>query len=479
MHGPAPVPLFVDVDGTLVRADLSLESLLRIARSSLSGFLAVILWLLRGRAYAKAMAARRDPVDPERLPFRQEALDMIAQARAEGRAVVLASASHRRNIGRIARHLGLDEPVIASDAKRNLKGRAKLAAIRVRVGAGGGFDYAGDSRADVPLWREARQGWTAAHAPRALALRPLGDPPKGLLRAALKAMRPHQWAKNALVMVPAVTSGALLDPRVLLAALGAALLMSLVASSIYLVNDLLDLDADRAHRTKCNRPLARGDLSIPAAVVLAALLAVAGIGGAWLLGGAELMAWLAVYVAATLAYSLRLKAVMVADAIVLASLYTIRIWIGGVAIGVPLSFWLLLFSVFLFLSLAYLKRYVEIREAADSHRLIKGRGYVGGDLDVVMSSGVGAGMVAILVLALFAHEPEAVSHYASPQLLPLLCIPLLYWINRVWMMARRGEVEGDPVAFAVRDPRSLAVGAAMAAILLAALYGPPVSLSTT
>ena len=176
--------------------------------------------------------------------------------------------------------------------------------------------------------------------------------------------------------------------------------------------------------------------------------------------------------AITTAYSFRLKAVMVGDAIVLASLYTIRIWIGAIAIGVPLSFWLLLFSVFLFLSLAYLKRYIEMRDAVEPNRLLSGRGYMGGDLDVVMMSGISAGMVAILVLALFAHDPATAAHYATPELLWLLCLPLIYWLNRIWMMARRGEVEGDPVAFAIKDRRSILVGGAMACIFAAALYGP-------
>ena len=180
-----------------------------------------------------------------------------------------------------------------------------------------------------------------------------------------------------------------------------------------------------------------------------------------------------VYMAITTAYSFRLKSVMVGDAIVLASLYTIRLWIGGVAISVSLSFWLLLFSVFLFLSLAYLKRYIEMRDAITPDRLLSGRGYVGSDADVVMMSGIAAGMVAILVLALFAYDPATAARYALPEFLWLLCLPLIYWMNRTWMMARRGEVEGDPVAFAIRDRRSILVAFAMAAIFVVALYGLP------
>jgi 4-hydroxybenzoate polyprenyltransferase len=468
------VPLFVDVDGTLTRADISLESFVRLARSGLAPLIALLLWLLSSRALAKTMAARRDPVDPARLPYRQEVLDLIATARAEGRPVVLASASHWRHIRRIALHLQLLEPIIATRGRVNVKGSTKLAAIRARVGPDGPFDYVGDSRADACLWREARQGWSVGHVPAGSAVERLGGPRRRLPSVLAKAMRPHQWAKNALVLVPAITSGQFTRPGVMVTAVAAALLMSLIASSIYLLNDLLDIDSDRAHRTKWKRPLAHGDLAIPAALGFSLLLAAMGLGGGWLLGGPHLAFWLLAYMAITTAYSFRLKAVMAADAIVLASLYTIRIWIGAIAVGVPLSFWLLLFSVFLFLSLAYLKRYIEMRDAIEPHRLLSGRGYVGGDLDVVMMSGISSGMVAILILALFAYDPATAAHYAQPEMLWLLCLPLIYWMNRIWMMARRGEVEGDPVAFAIKDRRSILVGAVMACIFMAALYGPAV-----
>ncbi|WP_293882426.1 UbiA family prenyltransferase [Sphingomonas sp.] len=465
------VPLFVDVDGTLTRADISLESFIRIAKSGVAGLIAVMLWLVRGRAFAKVMAARRDPVDASRLPYRQEVLDLIAGAQGEGRPVILASASHWRNIARIARYLGLDEPVLASRGRTNLKGRTKLAAIQARVGADGAFDYIGDSAADVPVWRAARTGWSVGSLID--GVRRLGAGRPDGWRVAIRAMRPHQWAKNALVLVPAVTSGHFTEAATALTAVSAAVLMSLIASSIYLVNDLLDVDSDRAHRTKWTRPLAHGDLSIPRALALSTVLAGVGLVGGWWLGGRPLIGWLLTYMAITTAYSFRLKAVMVGDAVVLASLYTIRIWIGGVAVGVPLSFWLLLFSVFLFLSLAYLKRYIEMRDVIEPDKLLSGRGYVGSDLDVVMMSGVSSGMVAILVLALFAHDPATAEHYAAPELLWLLCLPLMYWINRIWMMARRGEVEGDPVSFAIRDRRSIMVGLAMGVIFIVALLGGP------
>lgn len=472
----APVPLVVDVDATLVRADLSLESFVRVARTGVIPALLLLLALLRGRSVAKMLAARRDPVDAARLPYRAPVLDLIRQAVGEGRPVILASASHRRNVARVACHLGLAEPVIATTARANLKGRAKLAAIRQRIGADAEFDYAGDSRADAVLWAASRKGYSAGWVPSGAQLERLGPPPPGFAAALLRAMRPHQWAKNALVLVPLFASGAMLELHLLGLAVVAMLAMSAIASSIYLVNDLLDIDADRAHATKWKRPIAHGDLAVPQALVASALLGLGGLAAGWQAGGWVLAGWLLAYMALSLAYSLRLKAVLAADAIALAMLYTLRLAVGAAAVQVAVSYWLLLFSVFLFLSLAFLKRYVEIMGSPDDHRLIKGRGYVGGDLDLVMASGVSTGMVAVLVLALFAHDPETMARYAVPEMLLLLCLPLLYWLLRAWMMARRGEIDGDPVAFALKDRRSLLIGALMGAIFLAAQVGPGLDL---
>lgn len=468
----APVPLIVDVDATLVRADLSLESFVRVARGGLIPALLLLLALVRGRSVAKMLAARRDPVDAARLPYRAPVLDLIRESVGEDRPVILASASHRRNVARIARHLGLAEPVIATTARDNLKGRAKLAAIRQRIGPDAAFDYVGDSRADAVLWASARKGYSAGWVPSGLPVERIGQQPPHFAASLLRAMRPHQWAKNALVLVPLFASGAMLDFQLLGLALVAMLAMSVIASSIYLVNDLLDIDADRAHATKWKRPIAHGDLTVPQALASAGVLGLGGLAVGWLTGGWALAGWLLAYMVLSLAYSLRLKAVLAADAIALAMLYTLRLGVGGAAVQVTVSYWLLLFSVFLFLSLAFLKRYVEIMGSPDDHRLIKGRGYVGGDLDLVMASGVSTGMVAVLVLALFAHDPATTVRYAVPELLLLLCLPLLYWLLRAWMMARRGEIDGDPVAFALKDRRSLAIGALMGAIFLAAQFGP-------
>ncbi len=464
------VALVVDLDDTLIRGDVAVEALIRALRR-LSLVFAILRGLLAGPAGIKTLLARRMPVDASRLCYREEVLALIAAARGAGRPVILATAAHWRTARRVAAAVGPFDAVIASDRRHNLKGTAKLAAIQAHLG-GQAFDYVGDSPADRPIWRAARTAYTVGVDTGMTGQVRLAEAP-GTLRMLVKAARPHQWAKNILVLVPLITSGELTQPAQVARGLIAFVCLSLIASSIYLVNDVLDIDADRGHARKRYRPIARGGLSIPTALVAAIGGVTLGlVAGALLLGSTSVVA-LAGYCALTLAYSVRLKAAIIADVLTLACLYTIRIIVGIAAIAVPVSFWLLLFSIFLFLSLGYLKRYVELRGSARAaHELLSGRGYIPSDEGIVAMNGVAAGMVSILVLALFAEAMARGNSYASPALLWLLPLPLLYWLNRIWMMGRRGEVDSDPVAFALTDRTSLTVGAILAAILLAAKFIP-------
>lgn len=459
--------LYVDLDGTLTPADVSIEAFVSFVRRKPLNLLLLLFWLVRGRAVAKAMVARRMPLDASVLPIRACVLELIRREKDAGRRVVLASASHKRNVRRVAAHLGLFDGVIATSAKRNLKGREKLRAIRAADG-GQAFHYVGDSRADLPLWKDAERGYSVRHRPRDHPLEMLEAVPPSRLKPLLKAMRPHQWAKNILIFVPVLTAGLVSDPVALARAGLTMLLFSLLASGVYLLNDIVDIDADRAHATKFARPVASGALSIPTALAASIILMTLPILAAASLLSPAVAAVLLFYLVLTTAYSLRLKAVMTMDVITLACLYTIRIFAGAVAVGVTTSFWLFTFSVFLFLSLAYLKRYTELAFNDGPDVLVKGRGYLPSDLEMITVAGMSSGMTSILVLALFINSAQADPAYRNPDLLWLLCLLLLYWINRVWMMARRGEVEGDPVAFAVRDKRSILIGALMGAVLLTA-----------
>lgn len=466
MHRPVMVtPLYVDLDRTLIGGDVSLEGFVRFAKGGLWQALLLCWWLVKGRAYAKAMVARAQPVDAARLPYRPEVLAMIQTARQQGRRVVLASGSHRRQVARVARHIGLFDASIGGSARVNLKGARKRDWIA--RDAGGAFDYVGDAPADAPIWRAAAGAFSVDYCP-ARVTRVACDR-KPLWRAVMKAMRLHQWAKNALVFVPLATAGLWSQPWPIGQAMIAFILFSLAASGVYLINDLVDIDADRAHRTKRNRPLASGALPIPIAVAVAAVLLLGAPLAAWLVLGPAFTAVLLGYLVLTTAYSFRLKAVVTLDVIVLACLYTVRIFAGAVAVGVSVSSWLLTFAIFVFLSLAFLKRYTELAQPSDDpRRMLSGRGYAPADIDVVMMMGVAAGMVSILVLALFINNVSAIYRQGTPHLLFGLCLILLYWLTRIWMMARRGEVSGDPIAFAITDKRSLILGAFSALIMVAA-----------
>jgi len=465
------LPLVVDLDGTLVAGDIAMESLITVARRNLRSFLCVLaLVLFASRARLKAYLALHDPVDPEGLAFRPAVLDLIAQARAGGRPVILASAAHQANVRRVAHHLGLFDAALGSTSRSNLRGKAKLDAIRATLGEQR-FDYVGDSMADRPIWQAARTAYTAGIATGTNGGVRLHRG-AGVLRSLVKAVRPHQWAKNALVLVPLVTSGGLLVPAEWGAALLAMGCLCVIASSVYLLNDVLDLRADRRHKTKRNRPVASGELGIGHALLASATLAAVGLGVAAALLSPLAALAIAAYFGLTLAYSLRIKSAMIADVLALAALYTMRLIVGAAAIGVMPSMWLLIFSIFFFLSLGYLKRFVELNASElEPERLLSGRGYLRGDCAIVGVSGLAAGIVSVLVILLFAAEMADSGEYAVPQLLWLLAVPLLYWINRVWIMATRGEVDGDPVAFALTDRRSLVVAAVLGMIALGAKYG--------
>lgn len=289
------------------------------------------------------------------------------------------------------------------------------------------------------------------------------------LRDVVRLLRPHQWAKNGLALLPAALAHRIGEPAVLIDALLAVAALSLCASGTYIVNDWLDRARDRAHPTKRTRPLASGAVS-PAAGFL---LAVALVGAAFALAASTLplafTAVLAAYTGVTLAYSGALKRIAVLDVLVLAGLYALRLVAGGAATGVPVSAWLLAFSLFFFLALALLKRYVELRQMeTGAAPADNGRGYRPDDAAIVRGMGPATGMLAVLVLALYTSSPEVTDLYARPELLWFATPALVYWTLRMWLLAHRGQVHDDPVLFAVKDPASYAVVTVVAAVLWAA-----------
>ncbi len=439
---------------------------------------ALILAIPRGRAGFKAWLARHQGIDPGSLIYNDDVLALAHQARADGRPVLLVTGADQSIADSVAGHFDFFSEAWGSDGHTNLTRNHKTAALIARFGVGG-YDYIGDSTADLPVWHAAQQAILVAPSAtllaRARAQKPdivvLGQRPAASVRARLiaRALRPHQWAKNFLIFVPAL-AGHHTDRATLLACTLAFFAFSLLASSVYVLNDLLDLPHDRLHATKKNRPFASGALKLSAAPAMIA----ATFGGGLTLSLAlplRFCAILLVYYVATLAYSLRLKRLMVWDVITLAGLYTLRIFAGAAAIGGVVSPWLLVFSLFLFYCLAIVKRQTELTHYARAGKTehISGRGYLAEDLAMLRAMAAASGYMAVLVLALYMNSTEVVALYRHPLALWALCPILLFWISRVLMLAHRGEMNDDPVVFALRDRGSLLVGAASICVIIAGL----------
>lgn len=466
----------VDLDGTLLRSDLLWEGLARVALRAPWRMPRLFLGLAGGRATFKAGVAAAFPIDPASLPWRADLIEWLRAERRAGHRVVLATAADRTLAERVAAELDLFDEVLASGPGRNLSGRAKAEALAERFGEGG-FDYAGDHvLKDWPVFARA-QGCIPVGAPgveRALLrdnrpIRAAFADQGSVLRPALKAMRIHQWAKNLLVFVPLLTAHLVLDAAAWASSLLAFAAFSLVASGTYILNDLHDLEADRLHASKRHRPLAAGDLSIPAAFALSAILVLGGVAIAYFLLPRDGLGAVGLYLGLTLAYSFALKRLLLVDVIALALLYTVRILGGAEAIEVELSSWLLVFSLFVFSSLAFLKRYVELRRTAPAEgAVLPGRGYSAQDLAIVRVMGPTLGVMSVLVLALFVQAPEVKEAYSSPRLLWMLLPLMTYWVARIWFFAERGQVDDDPVAFAVRDRGTQVVVVLMAVVALVA-----------
>ena len=472
-------PLVVDLDGTLVKTDLLHESAVSAVVRDPVGALRALPALLRGdRASLKRRLARAGPVDAANLPFREELVGFLGEEKARGRRLVLATAADELLARPVAARVGLFDEVLASDGARNLGGEEKRRLLVARFGEKG-FDYAADRRADLPVWRSARGAILVGPATRLRAeveaagttvVAGLPDPPRGLATL-LSAIRVRQWVKNLLVFVPLLT-GHVFHADALAAGLLAFVALSLCASAVYVLNDLADLPSDRLHPAKSRRPLASGALSIRAGLALVPLLlAASAAAAAFLPAGARVL--LAVYLATTTLYSSWLKRRVLVDVFTLAFLYTLRVLVGGAATAVPVSPWLLAFSVFLFLSLAFVKRASELQSLKErGGEGAAGRDWFVWDSLVVHVLGVSSAWMSGLVLAIYIHSDVVRGLYGHPGWLWLLVPTLLYWSGRVWVLVGRGVVNDDPIVFAARDGVTWALAVATAAILLMAAKGP-------
>lgn len=472
-------PLIVDLDGTLIHTDMLHESALRVTRDRPLDALRIPLWLMRGKAVLKNQLASRSNFDASLLPYNEKLLDWLKEERANGRRIVLCTASDRSIAEAVAEHLGVFDEVLASDGSINLAGDNKAEALERQYGHGG-FDYVGNSSADLKVWRRARKA-VVVNGARGLAgkaealcgvEREFPSQRRGFA-AWRKVLRVHQWMKNLLLFVPLLAAHEVGDIDGWLTLVLAFISFSLCASTVYIANDLLDLESDRAHPRKRLRPFASGAVPAWQGVLLAPLLFAASLALGALVGG-SFLPWLLFYFALTCVYSWGLKRVILLDCITLAMLYTLRITAGAAALLLPLSFWLLAFSVFLFLSLAFVKRYAELQtQALSGKSKVHGRGYYTTDEPLVLNLGVTAGYASAVVLALYLNTDNVLILYRWPEAVWGAVPVLLFWISWIWMQAHRGHMHDDPVVFAVKDRASQLAGLAFAAVMVVGSLGWP------
>lgn len=461
--------LVVDLDGTLIHTDLLHESLIALVRQQPMALGRVLKWLLRGRAHLKHQLAERVVIDVASLPYNESLIAWLSEQHLRGRPLVLATGSDIRLAEAVANHLGIFKSVLGSNGEINLTGPAKRDALIAAYGATG-FSYAGNSKSDLHVWKVAKSAILVSgsetllqEAKKLTQIEKKLDPLSGGLRPWLRALRLHQWLKNLLVVLPLLAAHRTFDMAAWANCFIAFVAFSIAASSVYLLNDLLDISDDRHHRSKKYRPFAAGTISLSHGILAVPFLFAVALGFMFLLPW-RFGAVLCGYYVLTLFYSLALKRLVMVDVVTLAALYTLRIVAGAVAIAVPLSFWLLAFSMFIFLSLALLKRYSELIEMQRAGRLakVRGRGYHVEDLSLLVSLGAAAGYASVMVLALYINSEGVMALYREPRAIWFACPLLLFWISRAWLIAHRGEMNDDPVIYAIRDNTSRAIGVFLA-----------------
>ena len=418
-------------------------------------------------------ALKRVAFDVAMLPFRADLLQWLREERARGRRVVLLADGDPQLAEQVAAHLELFDEVARTDGGGSAAERKRRALVE-RFGERG-FDYAGSDAADMTVWETSRGAIVVGdrklsdRVGRTARLLHFFAAPKPTLRTWIKAIRLHQWVKNALIFLPALLAHEISNPAVLLQAVLAFIAFGCCASSVYVTNDLFDLVADRQHPRKRRRPFAAGLLSVRAGIYVSAALFACAALIASAVGGLFVLV-LASYYVITWAYSLRLKRIALVDVMTLAGLYTLRIIAGCAATHIEPSFWLLALSVFLFLSLGFVKRYAELDDSRKAGKLVgHSRGYGADDLPLILSLGTTAGYSAIVVVALYINSPDSIALYHHKKTLWLICPLMLFWISRVWMLTARGHMHDDPVVFALRDRVSLIVLAALGLIVLLAI----------
>lgn len=466
------VPLCIDLDGTLIKTDLLYESLARLLKQRPWLLLMVPFWCLQGKAALKRRIAQHVSVDVSSLPYNLPLLEWLRHEKAANRRLVLATAAEDSLARKIAGYIGLFDGVVASDGLTNLKGKQKLRALREEAGVA--FDYVGNSRADLEIWRHCKKAITVGVS--SSLLKRVRESVKNVAifdvrfrdpRSYAAALRLHQWAKNVLIYIPLITAHAIFDPVMLMKSSISVLLFSLCTSAQYVLNDLIDLEADRQHPKKRTRPFASGSIPLETGFIMAPVLLVVSITGAlWLSKWFALL--LISYFVLSFVYSLYLKRIVLLDAFILSGLYMTRILAGHLVTGIPFSIWLLSFAFFVFLSLAFDKRWLELENTRRTDRVVLGRGYEVGDITQINLFGVCSAFLSVVIFILYLQSDKVKVMYRQPELLWVLSPLFLYWISRIWILSSRGKINEDPVIFVLKDPVTYAVGIVSGLIMFAA-----------
>lgn len=484
------LPLCVDLDGTLVKSDTLVDSVLLLIRHNPTALLKLPLWLLQGKACLKQHVSMCVLIDAQFLPYNKPLLEYLNRQHGAGRKVYLATAADQRLAEQVGIHCGIFRAIFASDGSNNMAGETKLAVLQSNFGAA--FAYIGNARPDLPILKACREPMVAnPSAALMVGLRAAGISPVQTfvdkvspIKSWLKAVRLHQWAKNTLIFLPLLLAhgwnlGHL--SSLLVGSSVAFLSFGLCASATYIVNDLLDIEADRKHHSKCRRPFAAGNLSAVSGVQVVVLFLSCSVLLALLLPklvqGTDLLlqkpfgmaAWLAVYAVTTTAYSFFFKRVVLVDVVLLSLLYTVRIFVGSAATGIAISNWLAGFSVFFFLSLAFVKRFAELEALKlKGKHPSNGRGYMISDIEQLRSFGTSAGYASIVVLMLYITSLDSHLYHHAGRLWMLLPV-LLLWMSQLWLLASRGKLNEDPVVYAITDKRSVLLGLLVLVVVVMAL----------
>lgn len=467
--------LIVDLDGTLIKSDLLFEGFLILIRKNLLYIFPCFLWLLKGKPVLKSRIFKKIHLPVELIPFNKTVLAFLQEEFLRGRRLILATASPLEIAIKISEIYPIFEKVYGTYGNINLKGKSKLNLILKEFGAGN-YDYIGDSHADLQIFASANASFLvnptnglSERAKNIKGLSILDANNKSKLRIYIKAIRTHQWVKNLLVFIPIITSHTYYSTNVIITTVIGFFAFSFVSSSGYIINDLFDLNSDRMHPEKKSRPFASGQISIVEGILLSGLLFLAGIYLTTFINSSFLL-MLVFYFIITLSYSLFFKSKALFDVFILAILYSLRIVAGGLITSIPLSSWLILFSAFMFLSLAFVKRYSELIRVTDNAGLkSRGREYFKEDILLLQIMGVASGFISVVIFSLYIDSPEVMVLYRQPKVLWGISLLLLFWISRIWTITTRGQMNEDPIIFALKDRFSHWVGLLAGLIIYASI----------